>query len=254
MSSPYDSFAWFYDRYWAEPLHEWQAPALEKLLFPALAQGGRVLDLCCGTGNLAQRLASRGYAVTGVDFSGEMLRFAREKVPEGVFLQADAAEFTLEQPVDAAVCAFDSVNHLTQADRLQLAFRNVHAALKPDGCFIFDINTGSAYGERWNLSACEVHPDHVFFLRGGFDPQARIGHTAITMFRLMEEWQRADVEMRQRPWEVAEIEPMLRSAGFTGITSYHAGEDLGMTGHYGIGRVYFRACKNLDKPAASLSL
>jgi len=34
---------------------------VENLLFPAIPSGGVVLDLCCGTGNLAKRLVSRGY-------------------------------------------------------------------------------------------------------------------------------------------------------------------------------------------------
>jgi SAM-dependent methyltransferase len=240
--SPYDAFAWFYNLYWATPHREWQAPALERLLFPVIPEAVRILDLCCGTGNLAQHLASRGYEVVGVDSSPEMLRVARENVPEANFLQADAADFALPRPVDAAVCLFDSVNHFLEVQHVESAFRSVHTALKPGGSFVFDINTVCAYGKNWDEAACEVQPDHAFFLRGGYDPRTRIGTTLITMFRLIESWQRSDVEMRQRPWEVGEIEPVLRSAGFTGIESYRAVEELGMTGHYGIGRVYFRAC------------
>jgi SAM-dependent methyltransferase len=245
VSSPYDAFAWFYNRHWAEPHRAWQMPALEKLLFPQLARAGRVLDLCCGTGNLARELVTRGYHVTGVDSSGEMLRVAREKVPEANFIHADAADFALDHRIDAAVCLFDSVNHLLEADQVRGAFRSVSAALQPEGCFVFDINTGEAYGDQWNDAACEVQPDHAFFLRGGFDPQSRIGRTEITMFRREKCWQRADVEMRQRPWEIGEIEPMLRAAGFNLIRSHDAARDLGMAGHYGVGRVYFYACKTL---------
>jgi SAM-dependent methyltransferase len=218
-------------------------PALQHLLFPALSPGARVLDLCCGTGNLAKQLASRGYAVTGVDASGEMLRIAREHVPEAVFLQTDAADFTLESPVDAAVCVFDSLNHLVDPGQLEGAFRSVCAALVHGGCFIFDVNTSLAYGERWNGSACEVEADHAFFLRGGFDHETRIGHTQITMFRLLDGWQRSDVEMRQRPWEGCEIESALRAAGFGPVQSYRPVEDLGLTGPRAIGRVYFRTYK-----------
>jgi SAM-dependent methyltransferase len=241
MSSPYDSFAWFYDRYWAAPFQDWQRPALEKLLFPAVAEGERILDLCCGTCNLAAQLVSRGYEVTGVDSSAEMLRFARRNVPEGMFVQAEATDFKLEQRVDAAVCVFDSLNHLIEAEQLQTALHNVHAVLKADGCLVFDINTADAYGERWSESACEVQADHAFFLRGEYDRQSQIGNTKITMFRLFECWQRSDVEVRQRPWEVEQIEQMLHVAGFRHIRCYRPFEDLGMTGHYGNGRVYFHA-------------
>jgi SAM-dependent methyltransferase len=245
VSSPYDSFAWFYHRYWAAPIQEFQTPALEKLLFPGLAPGARILDLCCGTGLLSKRLAARGYEVIGLDSSEEMLRFARENVPEGRFFQADASDFTMEEQVDAAVCMFDSLNHVIQPDSLALAFRNVRAALRPGGRFVFDVNTEAAYGPTWDQSACEVALDHAFFLRGGFDRQTRIGTTKITMFRLLDSWQRSDVEVRQRPWEIPEIERMLTSAGFTGISNNRAFEQLGMKGHFGEGRVYFAAFRNL---------
>jgi SAM-dependent methyltransferase len=253
MTSPYDAFAWFYDRYWAAPMQQWQRPALERLLFTDLAPGAAILDLCCGTGKLAQELLLRGYAVTGIDSSPEMLVHARENAPDALFLPADAARFTLDSPVDATVSVFDSLNHLMEAEQLQLAFHNIHEALKPGGILVFDVNTAAAYGEQWDESAWEVQPDHAFFLRGGFDSKAQIGATSITMFRLEGSWQRSDVEMRQRPWELSEIEPMLQTAGFQDIRSYRAIEDLGMPGHFGIGRLYFRACRNSNMPSASSS-
>src|SRR5271170_6826037 len=98
-------------------------PALDQLLFPDLSSGRYVLDLCCGTGHLAQQMISRGYRVTGVDASREMLRVARSKVPDAEFHNADVTSFALERQMDAAVCAFDSLNHLTEAERVELAFR-----------------------------------------------------------------------------------------------------------------------------------
>lgn len=218
-------------------------PALDKLLFPDLREGRNVLDLCCGTGHLASRLTSRGYKVTGIDSSREMVRLARQKVPGADFHNADAASFALDRQMDAAVCAFDSLNHLTDPASLESAFRNVHEALRPGGCFVFDVNTGEAYGERWNRCACAVEPSHAFFLRGAFDAGTRIGITNITIFELSDAWRRSDLEVRQRPWEIPEVSTMLRQAGFGKPDTFRATEDLGLAGHYGIGRVYFRAYK-----------
>ncbi len=60
-----------------------------------LARGPEVLDLGCGTGNVALRLARRGLRVTGLDLSPQMLDLAREKSPPGAALrwvQAGAVE------------------------------------------------------------------------------------------------------------------------------------------------------------------
>jgi RimJ/RimL family protein N-acetyltransferase len=61
---------------------------LRDLLPPAPA---RVADLGCGTGSLALLLTEERYDVTGVDFSPEMIRQARAKVPGVEFVEADAS-------------------------------------------------------------------------------------------------------------------------------------------------------------------
>jgi demethylmenaquinone methyltransferase/2-methoxy-6-polyprenyl-1,4-benzoquinol methylase len=54
--------------------------------------GDRVLDVCCGTGDLALAAARAGGRVTGVDFSAQMLARAERKAPEFDWVQADAAD------------------------------------------------------------------------------------------------------------------------------------------------------------------
>jgi ubiquinone/menaquinone biosynthesis C-methylase UbiE len=243
VGSPFDDFAWIYERHLAAPFAEWQRPALEQLLFPQVSPGSWVLDVCCGTGVLARQLSASGYRIAGLDSSHGMLRIAHASLPEGNFFQADVSEFALNKQMDAALCVFDSLNHVLHAEKLQRAFSKIYAALRQRGCLVFDINTGAAYGERWDRTFAEVHDEYAFFLRGGFDGQIRIGTTRVTIFRLRESWARTDVEIRQKPWEVSEIEPMLRAAGFRDVCTYRPFEDLGMAGHYGIGRVYFRACR-----------
>ncbi len=67
----------------------------------AVPSGGRALDLCCGTGDIAFALARRGAAVTGLDFSSAMLDVAeaRNKIPDPktgarnpTFIQGDAQQ------------------------------------------------------------------------------------------------------------------------------------------------------------------
>ena len=66
----------------------------------AVQPGGRALDLCCGTGDIAFALARRGAEVTGLDFSQKMLEVAesrRLKNPELktqklIFIQGDAQQ------------------------------------------------------------------------------------------------------------------------------------------------------------------
>ena len=65
----------------------WRRLTAEAVVRP----GDRVLDACCGTGDLALAVARAGGRVTGVDFSAEMLARAERKAPEFDWVQADAS-------------------------------------------------------------------------------------------------------------------------------------------------------------------
>lgn len=106
-----------------------------------------VLDLGCGTGSITILLAECGFDMIGVDISEEMLYIASEKAratPYGsriLFLNQDMTEFELYGTVDAAICALDGVNYLTENGDLDKLFALIHNYLNPNGVFIFDINT-----------------------------------------------------------------------------------------------------------------
>ena len=63
--------------------------------------GERVLDVGCGTGHLSWQIAERGAVVTGLDADAAMVAQARINYPKLSFLLADAAQFSLAEPVDA---------------------------------------------------------------------------------------------------------------------------------------------------------
>jgi trans-aconitate methyltransferase len=83
-------------RFDEEPDHGLADPrtraAWRELLLEVLPSApARVADLGCGTGTLTRLLTDEGYRVDGLDFSPEMIRRARAKVPEARFVVGDAA-------------------------------------------------------------------------------------------------------------------------------------------------------------------
>ena len=71
--------------------------AWRELLLSVLPEPpARVADLGCGTGTLTRLLSDEGYVVDGLDFSEEMIRRARGKVPGARFFVGDAARPALE--------------------------------------------------------------------------------------------------------------------------------------------------------------
>lgn len=105
------------------------------------------LDLACGTGKLSVELQRLGYEVIGADASAEMLSVASSRAYEldlgarPVFLNQEMEKLDLYGTVDAAICALDSVNHITSEKRLLEAFKKVSLFMNPGGVFIFDANT-----------------------------------------------------------------------------------------------------------------
>jgi SAM-dependent methyltransferase len=251
MPRPYDDFAWFYDRYWNEDFHEIAFPILDRIWLPRVPSGGRVLDVCCGTGFLARLLQACGLTVTGIDLSPEMIACALRHDPAADFRVADAADFRLPGDYDAAVSTFDSLNHILDPAALEASFRNTAAALKPGAPFVFDVLFEEAYRTRFGEGFTIVRDDHVLTITGTrYQPDDRIAQCVITMFRLIDgQWRRSDAVMRERCYTPAEIDGALARAGFGEILCYDA-RDLGMGGQLGEGRTFYVATKRSSRGAA----
>jgi SAM-dependent methyltransferase len=101
-----------------------------------------VLDLGCGTGNHDFPLARRGYEVTGIDRSAQMISFARKKAVRGKlrprFIQATMQSFQLGRTFDAAICMFGAFDYLVRWQDAAQCLRTVRAHLFPQGLFIFE--------------------------------------------------------------------------------------------------------------------
>lgn len=235
----YDDFAWFYDRYWTHTIPGQMLGALEQLLLPRVPAGARLLDLCCGTGQVAAALAGRGYRVTGVDGSEEMLRYARRNAPGARFLAADARDFRLAEPCDAAYSVFDSLNHLLSIPDLRRAFAAVREALAPGGLFVFDLNGEASFLRNWRGEThATVEADHVLVVRGSYDAQTRLGCSELTLFRGDEgTWRRSDVAIRERCYDPAEVRDALEREGFA-VEVREAERELGMPAEHA-GRLFF---------------
>jgi len=97
--------------------------------------GERILDLGCGSGQLTAKIAESGAEVLGVDRSEEMIAEARRNFPTLKFEVADAANFTIDSPVDAVFS--NAVLHWVK-DAEGVA-KSVAGALGPGGRFVVEM-------------------------------------------------------------------------------------------------------------------
>jgi SAM-dependent methyltransferase len=107
-----------------------------------------ILDLGCGTGNHSLRLAKRGYDVTGVDRSNEMLDLARAKADQKKihceFFQSNLREFDNHKKYDAIIMMFAVLGYQQENDDVLAALKTVSKHLKKGGVFICDVWYGPA--------------------------------------------------------------------------------------------------------------
>jgi len=141
--SPYDAIARVYD--------PWSASVTEDIGFyveEALAAGGPVVELACGTGRIAVPVAKAGVAVIGVDASARMLDVAREfAATEGVELDlrlGDLREPPVTERVPLVLIPFRSLLHMTSESQRLRALRAARDLLLPGGRLIFDVFAPSA--------------------------------------------------------------------------------------------------------------
>lgn len=140
--SNYGIFAQFYDGLTENVDYKVRSDYISDFFHQAqIVPGDDILDLACGTGSITKQLADKGYRMTGLDLSKEMLTFAVNKSPESTFLAGDMTSFDFNEAFDGCVCCLDSINHLTDIDDWKRCFDCVAKSLRKDGLFIFDVNT-----------------------------------------------------------------------------------------------------------------
>jgi SAM-dependent methyltransferase len=181
----YDTWAWLYNQTMGPNYANQQIRSLEKLLLPSLPAPARLLDLCCGTGQLVQQLIQLGYAVTGLDGSEVMLDYAHQNAPQAEFVLADARNFNLSAQFDAVVSTSASLNHMMNLADLSAVFRCVYGALRDGGWFLFDLNHPAQMTRWWNGRAVEgeITQTYAWVLTPVYDPLKNSGYFKITLFQ-----------------------------------------------------------------------
>ncbi len=100
------------------------------LVAAEVGPGDRVLDLACGTGDLAEQAASLGADVIGLDFAGVMLRQAKHRSVPASFIQGDAAALPFGDASHSVVtCGFALRNFVS----LPQVFAELARVLEPGG-------------------------------------------------------------------------------------------------------------------------
>ena len=108
-----------------------------EFLCSLLPEEAKILDVGCGNGiPVARYFVRKGYDVTGVDISENMLKLARENVPQAKFYQYDMNDLDFPDSSFNGITALYSIFHVPKEKHLSI-FRNFYRMLKPGGIVFF---------------------------------------------------------------------------------------------------------------------
>ena len=136
-----DDYLFFYADVLDDEVSDRQTDLIWDLL--ELEPGAQVLDLACGHGRIANRLAGRGASVTGLDVTPRFLDRARDQArAHGVevdYVHGDMRDLAWEGRFDAVTCVFTSFGYFDD-DANRRVLRGVRRVLRPGGSLCLDLN------------------------------------------------------------------------------------------------------------------
>src|ERR1700730_11065603 len=145
-------YSQYYDRFYPDKNYAAEAAFVRNIIQRYKPCAHSMLDLGCGSARHAVEFARAGFAVTGVDRSGDMIARAKARVrhlPGSIgsqvkLVEGDATNYTPTAKYDAVVSLFHVVSYQTSNDALAGIFRTARSALSAGGLFVFDFWHGSA--------------------------------------------------------------------------------------------------------------
>jgi SAM-dependent methyltransferase len=220
----YEAFAAVYNDFNHSNDYEmWLGRALlPELRKHGLREGGKALDVGCGTGRAFRPLLSRGWQVHGCDLSPAMLDLAAQEGGDEVALQvADMRELPRLGDFDLVLSLNDSVNYLLGDDDLALALAGMRANLAENGLLIFDVNSRSTYASGYSEVREVEHQGSRWVWSGRGEVAPSVFEAQITGDRL------EPIRHLERFRSEAEVLEAMRGVGIQALTALGMSEAEG---------------------------
>lgn len=240
----YAHLAAVYDRLMADSPYDQWLDWLERV-WEKRGKPRQVIDLGCGTGSIAIPLAKRGYRVTGVDLSAEMLAVAYDKMKreqvQVTWVEQDMRELDLPA-ADAVISLCDSLSYLTEAEDVKRTFARVYQHLNPGGTFLFDVHSPYKMLHVFGNQTFTLVKDEVSYIWQCFcDPIRLEVEHQLTFFLRQPDglYQRVEEEHWQRAYQPVQMMRWLADAGFDEVEI--TADFTGLPPHETSERLFFAA-------------
>lgn len=192
------------------------------------------LDLACGTGNVAIKVAKYFKNTYAVDLSDDMLnvafdKFKKNKIKAKVICQ-DMCELSLNNKFNLITSVLDSTNYITEEADLEEYFLRVNEHLKEDGLFIFDINS---YYKLSNILGNNIYTyssDEIFYTwENSFEEE--VLNMFLTFFVKQDNglYEKFEEEHYERAYKEEYIEKLLEKCGFKLLKKFEGYSEKNVT-------------------------
>lgn len=228
----YDEYAWAYDLLITPPPSRQYDFIIEMLSRRGIPSGARLLDAGCGTGRHAVEFARRGYHVTGLDMSSQLIAEARKRSIDQAlsvsFVVEDILALATTSQYDGILCRGVLNDLLDEASRQEVFFSFAHA-LRPGGVLILDVREWEATVERKTREP--VFEKSVETNRGQltFSSQTWLDHQRRRLLVAERHRLRKDnveavsvYDFQMQCWTQEELQTRLTQAGFESIEYFGA--------------------------------
>ena len=222
----YSDFAYIYDTLMHHDVdYEKWADYIENIFTMYGINPDLVCDLACGTGNITIPLARRGYDMTGVDISEDMLNIARDKA-EGLdilFLNQSMTDLDLYGTMGAFLCMIDGINYILSPKSLLKLFSRIKTCfIDKGGLFIFDISTEHKLKNVIGSNTFVHCGKKIFYTwQNRYLEKKRLSDMFLTFFvKQGENYRRFEERHLQKAHSVKELTAIIKKAGFENVDTY----------------------------------
>lgn len=103
----------------------------------------KILDLGCGMGHYSKYMKSKGFELVGIDFSKEMLKFAKDNEPNIKFIESDICDLpqNLDKDFDGVLLAY-VIQHLSKEETME-CLKKLKEYIKPNANLLIFFREGN---------------------------------------------------------------------------------------------------------------
>lgn len=211
-----------------EILHR-EAPQEELEFYLSYAEKDMsILEPLCGSGRFFVPFSERGFDISGMDLSTEMLAKLTEKVPNAKVFQGDILEYISKEKFDYIFISSGSVSLFTDMELCRKILHKMKGLLKKGGRFVFAVDTvadrcpdDSDYKTTISVKTKEGF-DLILKGKNYYDEKTHTQYSPgiYELYNGTELLQRELMDFQTHLYELGEIEPYLSEIGFTKVNVY----------------------------------